>query len=92
MVKRKSTQSGAGFFSNIASGLSKANDVLRQTKILSTVGSLIPIPGVQAAARIGGMLGYGRKHGYKHKPGPKKGAKKPKSQGGKGRKKKPLVS
>ena len=87
MVKRtRKNQNGEGFMdfiNGVGNVAKKVGGFLKDTKILSTIGSMVPHPGVQAGARIAGSLGFGRKHGYKHKPGPKKGkAKKP--QQGKG--------
>ena len=86
MVKRtRKNQNGEGFMdfiNGVGNVAKKVGGFLKDTKILSTIGSMVPHPGVQAGARIAGSLGFGRKHGYKHKPGPKKG--KAKKQQGKG--------
>ena len=84
MPKRRKNQNGEAFMDfikGVGNAAKKVFGVLKDTKILSTVGSIIPHPGVQAAARVAGSVGLGgRKHGYKRKPGPKKG----KKQSGKG--------
>ena len=86
MVKRtRKNQNGEGFMdfiNGVGNVAKKVGGFLKDTKILSTIGSMVPHPGVQAGVRIAGSLGFGRKHGYKHKPGPKKG--KAKKQQGKG--------
>jgi len=57
---------GAGIFDTIKSGLSSIFEnvikPLRESKILSTVGSLIPHPGIQRAAQIGRTLGFGGRY------------------------------
>jgi len=58
--KRKSGQKGAG----LGSFLSKANDWLRKSKLISKVGSTLDSAGVPWAGKVGnvaGKLGYGRK-------------------------------
>ena len=50
-----------GLFEGFANFLSNANKFLKDTKLLSTIGSLIPIPGVQVGAQVANQLGYGRK-------------------------------
>lgn len=80
-------QSGEGFFGDLWSGIKSVGKFIGKNKLLSTVGSMVPIPAVQQAAKIAGAVGLGRKHGYKHKPGPKKGkAKKGKAKKGKAKK------
>ena len=71
MVKRaKKNLNGKGFFDVIK----KIGGFIKDNKILSTVGSMIPHPGVQAAARLAGSVGLGRK-GRKGRKGQKgKGA------------------
>ena len=78
MVKRtrarKLNMQGEGFMDFI----NGVGNFFKKTKLLSTIGSVIPIPGVQAVARVAGSLGYGvpkRKVGRHRKPGPKKGRK-----------------
>jgi len=54
---KKKGQKGKGFMDV----MKKIGGFLKDTKILSTVGSMIPHPGVQAAARLAGSVGLGRK-------------------------------
>ncbi len=52
---------GAGFFSDLAS---TANNFLKKTKILSTLGGVLGsagIPYASTAGKLAGNLGYGRK-------------------------------
>ena len=67
MVVRR-TQRGKGFldvFKKIGSTLgtvaNQANNLLRSTKAISTLGSLVPHPGAQKVAGVAGALGYGRR-------------------------------
>ena len=60
----------------IANVAKKVGYFLKDTKILSTVGSMVPHAGVQTAARLAASVGLGRKR----KPGPQKG--KTKQSGG----------
>ena len=83
MPKRRKNQNGEGFMDfikGVGNAAKKVFGVLKDTKILSTVGSIIPHPGVQAAARVAGSVGLGKGKGRKKKRGPKKGTK----QSGKG--------
>ncbi len=50
--------------------LGKVNGFLKSTKLLSTVGNLIPDPRAKAAGTVASALGYGRKP---RKPRAKKG-------------------
>ena len=62
--KRKSKpQRGKGFFDVIK----KVGGFLKDSKILSTVASMVPHPGVQAVGRVAGQLGLGRKRKRKLK-------------------------
>ena len=66
----KRNQKDKGFFDV----MKKIGGFLKDTKILSTVGSMIPHAGVQTAARLAGSVGLGRK-GRKGRKGQKgKGA------------------
>lgn len=53
-------QHGKGFFGDVWKGIKKGVGVLKDSKVLSTVASLVPHPGVQAAGRVAGQLGFGR--------------------------------
>lgn len=62
---------GGDFFSKVrdtgsklVKGLSKANDYLRDTKLVSNVLGAIPTPYTQSAASVAKTLGYGRGMGY----------------------------
>jgi hypothetical protein len=62
MVKRaKRNQNGKGFLDVIK----KVGGFLKDTKILSTVGSMIPHAGVQTGARLLGSIGLGKGKGKK---------------------------
>jgi len=77
--RRKSNQNGKGFMDvmkKIGGAFKKVGGFIKDNKLLSTVGGMIPIPQVQAAAKLAGAVGLGRKK----KRGPKKG----KAQSGKG--------
>ena len=63
--KQKKNLNGKGFFDVIK----KVGNFIKDNKILSTVGSLIPHPGVQAAARLAGSVGLGRKKKRKTQKG-----------------------
>lgn len=66
----KRNQKGKGFLDV----MKKIGGFLKDTKILSTVGSMIPHAGVQTGARLLGSVGLGRK-GRKGRKGQKgKGA------------------
>lgn len=55
----KPMQHGEGFFGDLWDKVIKpVGGFLKDSKILSTVGSLIPHPGVQAGARMAGQLGF----------------------------------
>jgi len=73
MMNGSGVQHGEGFFGDLWDGVKKVGGFLKDSKILSTVGSMIPIPGVQAGAKIAGQLGFGKKKKKKTKTG---GAKK----------------
>ena len=71
-VGRKKNLKGEGFMDfirGVGNVAKKVGGFLKDTKILSTVGSMVPHAGVQSAARLAGSIGLGRKR----KPGPKKG-------------------
>jgi len=55
--RRRKPQHGEGFFDVIK----KVGGFLKDSKILSTVASMVPHPGVQAVGRVTGQLGLGRK-------------------------------
>ena len=55
------TLRGRGFFSNIWSGIKKAANWIKDNKIISRVGSVIPIPAVQKLASAAGAVGLGRR-------------------------------
>ena len=57
-----SMQHGEGFLGDLWDGVKKVGGFLKDSKILSTVGSMIPHPGVQAGARIIGQLGGRQKN------------------------------
>ena len=68
MPPRRRAQNGKGFldvFKKIGSTLgtvaNQANNLLRSTKAISTIGSLVPHPGAQKVAGVAGALGYGRR-------------------------------
>jgi hypothetical protein len=69
MPKKRTTRRrpmrGNGFFSDVWDGIKSVanpvNDFLKSTKAISTIGSLIPDGRAQAAARVAGSLGYGRR-------------------------------
>lgn len=50
---------GGNFLSGLKEFGTKLNNFLKDSKIISTVGSLIPHPGVQAVSTIARNLGYG---------------------------------
>lgn len=52
-------QHGTGFFGDVWDGVKKVGGFLKDSKILSTVGSMIPHAGVQTGARFLGQLGLG---------------------------------
>ena len=55
---------GDGFFGDLWSGVKKAANWVKDNKIISKVGSVIPIPAVQQAAKVADMAGLGRgRHG-----------------------------
>jgi hypothetical protein len=66
-VVQPSLINGSGWlddaWSAVKSIAAPVNDVLKQTKLISTIGSLIPNPYVQSGAKIAGSLGYGRMKG-----------------------------
>ena len=68
-IGRKKNLKGKGFFDVIK----KIGGFLKDTKILSTVGSMIPHAGVQTAARLAGSVGLGRKKKRKTQKGGAKG-------------------
>ena len=53
-------QHGYGFFDSVGNFFKRAYNVVKNNKLISRVGSLIPHPAVQAAARVAGQLGLGR--------------------------------
>jgi len=57
MPARRKTQNGKGFFDLIKKGVK----FLKDTKAISTIGSLVPHPGAQKVAGVAGSLGFGRK-------------------------------
>ncbi len=65
---------GGSWYGDVWDGIksvaSPVNDFLKKTKIISTVGGLIPHAGVQTGAKIAGQLGYGRQgYGLVYNPG-----------------------
>lgn len=60
--KRKVIKGGAWYddvFNAVKSVAGPVNDFLKSTKVISTIGSLVPNPTAQAGARVLGQLGYG---------------------------------
>lgn len=61
--RRRTTRRGRGFFGDLWSGIKTVagpvNDILKSTKILSSVASAIPQ--TRSFAPVVGALGYGRK-------------------------------
>ena len=69
MVKRtKRSMRGDGFFGDLWSGVKSAANWVKDNKIISKVGGLIPIPEVQTAAKLAGAVGLGRRRAHKHRP------------------------
>ena len=61
---RSKKMKGRGFWDDVKGGLSKANDFLRDSKLVSTVGSALGSAGVPYASQIGSVaksLGYGKR-------------------------------
>jgi len=66
---RESQYGGSGnFLSNLMNFGSKINDFLKDSKIISTVSSLIPHPISQGIAAVSRNLGYGEKGGIVYDP------------------------
>jgi hypothetical protein len=65
MTGKRKAKKGKG----VLDVLKKVYDVAKSTKILSSVGSMIPHPGAKAAAGVLGSLGLGKKK----RKAPKKG-------------------
>lgn len=67
---------GAGFFGDLWSGVksvgsaiaSPVNDLLKATKVISTLAPMVPIVG-STAGKVAGALGYGRKRRVRRKMG-----------------------
>ena len=62
--KQKKNLKGEGFMDfikGVGNVMKKVGGFVKDNKILSTVGSMVPHPGVQAAARLAGSVGLGRK-------------------------------
>jgi hypothetical protein len=65
---RKRRRRGAGFFGDLWSGIksvgsaiaSPVNDLLKATKVVSTLAPMIPVVG-STAGKLAGALGYGRR-------------------------------
>jgi hypothetical protein len=64
-MSKKVIMTGRGFFDSLWSGIKSVagpvNDILKSTKAISTIGSLIPNAGAQTGAKIASQLGYGKK-------------------------------
>jgi hypothetical protein len=68
MVKRKTKPSlaqlrkmhGAGFFGDIWGGIKKVANFIKDKKILSTLASVVPLPGASGASKVLGVAGLGR--------------------------------
>lgn len=66
--KRKRRMRGAGFFSDLWSGIKSVgsavagpvNDLLKATKVVSTLAPMIPVVG-STVGKAAGALGYGRR-------------------------------
>jgi hypothetical protein len=54
-------QQGEGFFGDLWDGFKSAVGFAKDTGIVSKALSLVPHPGAQAAARVAGAAGYGRR-------------------------------
>lgn len=54
---------GGDFLDSLGNFASRVNDFLKQSKIISTVGSLLPHPGAQLGSKIAENLGYGYEGG-----------------------------
>ena len=68
--KQKKNLKGEGFMDfmkGVGNVAKKVGGFLKDTKILSTVGSMVPHAGVQTAARLAGSVGLGRKKNAKHR-------------------------
>jgi len=61
MPQRRRRQNGKGLFSSIGKAFSGVNNFLKNTKAISTIGSLIPHAGAQKVSGVAGALGYGRR-------------------------------
>jgi len=73
MPARRRRQTGTGFFSSIGNAIGKVNNLLKSTKAISSLGSLIPLPGAQKVAGVAGALGYGRRR-RRRRPRKQRGA------------------
>ena len=64
-TKRTKKMMGGAWYDSVWNGIksvaSPLNDALKATKIISTVGGLIPNAAAQTAARVAGQLGYGKR-------------------------------
>ncbi len=70
--RRKQDLNGKGFkdfIRGVGNIAKKVGGFLKDTKILSTVGSMVPHAGVQTAARLAGSVGLGRKKKRKAQKG-----------------------
>lgn len=67
VIQPRSVIQGNGFFDDIWSGIKSVagpiNDILKDTKAVSTIASLIPDARAQGVARVAGSLGYGKMRG-----------------------------
>ncbi len=52
---------GGSFFGNVWNGIKKAANFVKDNKLISKGLALIPHPGAQAAAKVAGTVGIGRR-------------------------------
>ena len=57
----RSSQAGNGFFGDVFKRIAKAGKFVKDKKLISTLGSLIPHPAARKVSGVAGALGFGKK-------------------------------
>jgi hypothetical protein len=63
--KAKARQAGAGFFTDVWRGIKSVGKFIKDKKLISTIASVLPVPGAAAISKITSVAGLGRQRKMK---------------------------